>query len=97
MGNWSRGRKKPLVSHLLLAGYSVASVVFSSLRPYGLKAARLLHPWDSPGKKTAVSCHSLLQGSSQLRDRTHISILGYHSPKANKQVNKYINSVILFT
>ena len=25
-------------------------------------AARLLCPWDSPGKKTGVGCHSLLQG-----------------------------------
>ena len=24
--------------------------------------ARLLHPWDSPGKNSGVSCHSLLQG-----------------------------------
>ena len=62
MGNWSRGRKKPLVSHLLLAGYSVASVVFSSLRPYGLKAARLLCLWNFPGKDTGVGCHFLLQG-----------------------------------
>ena len=26
-------------------------------------AARLLCPWASPGKKTGVGCHSLLQGS----------------------------------
>ena len=25
-------------------------------------AARLLCPWDSPGKNTGVSCHALLQG-----------------------------------
>ena len=24
--------------------------------------ARLLHPWDSPGKNTGVGCHFLLQG-----------------------------------
>ena len=24
--------------------------------------ARLFHPWDSPGKNSGVSCHSLLQG-----------------------------------
>ena len=23
---------------------------------------RLLYPWDSPGKKTGVGCHTLLQG-----------------------------------
>ena len=27
----------------------------------GLQPTRLLHPWDSPGKNTAVGCHFLLQ------------------------------------
>ena len=30
--------------------------------PHGLKPARLLCPWDAPGKKTGVGCHALLQG-----------------------------------
>ena len=31
--------------------------------PGGLqKPARLLCPWDSPGKNTGVDCHALLQG-----------------------------------
>ena len=34
----------------------------SSLRPHGLQAARLLCPWDFPGKNTGVGCHFLLQG-----------------------------------
>ena len=38
------------------------SVVSSSLQPHGLKPARLLCPWDSPGKNTGVGCRSLLQG-----------------------------------
>ena len=33
-----------------------------SFRPYGLQPTRLLYPWDSPGKKTGVGNHSLLQG-----------------------------------
>ena len=33
-----------------------------TLRPHGLKPARLLCPWDSPGKNTGVGCHALLQG-----------------------------------
>ena len=37
------------------------SVVFNSLRPQGLYPARLLCPWNSPGKNTGVNCHSLLQ------------------------------------
>ena len=31
-----------------------------SLRPYELEPARLLHPWDFPGKNTGVGCHFLL-------------------------------------
>ena len=33
-----------------------------SLRPHGLQPARLLSPWDSPGKNTGVGCQDLLQG-----------------------------------
>ena len=29
---------------------------------YGQETARLLCPWDSPGKNTGVGCHALLQG-----------------------------------
>ena len=43
--------------------FSVASVVSSSLWPHGPKPARLLCPWDFPGKNT----------ESQSRDRTHVS------------------------
>ena len=32
------------------------------LQPHGLQPARLLCPWDSPGKITGVGCHFLLQG-----------------------------------
>ena len=37
------------------------SVVFDSLRPYGLYPTRVLCPWHSPGKNTRVGCHALLQ------------------------------------
>ena len=30
--------------------------------PDGLQPARLLCPWDSPGRNTGVGCHSFLQG-----------------------------------
>ena len=33
-----------------------------SLRPHGLYPARLLCPWDSPGKNAGVGCQFLLQG-----------------------------------
>ena len=38
------------------------SVMSNSLRLHGLWPARLLCPWNSPGKNTRVGCHFLLQG-----------------------------------
>ena len=37
------------------------SAMSDSVRPHGLQPARLLCPWDSLGKNTAVGCHFLLQ------------------------------------
>ena len=33
------------------------------LWPQGLKSAKFLCPWDSPGKNTGVGCHCLLHGN----------------------------------
>ena len=44
-----------------------------SLQPRGLQPARLLCPWDSPGKNTGVGCHSLPRGSSPPGDHTLVS------------------------
>ena len=41
----------------------LCSVVSDSLRPYGLLPARLLCPWNFPGKNIGVSCYALLQGN----------------------------------
>ena len=41
----------------------VCLVLSDSLQPHGLQPARLLCPWDSPGKNTRVGCHFLLQGN----------------------------------
>ena len=41
--------------------------------PMGCIVTRLLCPWNFPGKNTGVGCHSLLWGSSQPRNRTHVS------------------------
>ena len=41
---------------------SAHSVVFNSWKAYGLWPARLLCPWDSPGKNTGMDYHCLLQG-----------------------------------
>ena len=50
--------------HSSLRSYAckVASVASDSLGPYGLKPARLLCPWDSPGKNIGVGCCAHLQG-----------------------------------
>ena len=39
------------------------SVISSSLWPHGLQSARLLCPWDFPGKNTEVGSDSLLPGT----------------------------------
>ena len=41
----------------------IHSVVSDSFRPHGLQPARLLCPWDSPGKNTGVGFYALLQGT----------------------------------
>ena len=38
------------------------SVTSNSLQPNRLEPARLLCPWNSPGKNIGVGCHALLQG-----------------------------------
>ena len=44
-----------------------------SLWPHGLWPARLLCPWNSPGKNTGVGSQCLLQGFSQPRGWTQVS------------------------
>ena len=51
------------------------SVVSDSLRLHGLQPARLLCPWDSPGKNTGVGCHFSYQWSELI-----CSIFGGQSP-----------------
>ena len=48
--------------------------VSDSLRSHGLQPTRLLCPWDSPGKNTGVSCHSLQQGIFPTK-RSNLSLL----------------------
>ena len=55
-------RLAALRNAMCLSCVLVASVVSNSFPPCELQPARLLCPWDSPGKNTGVGCHSLLQG-----------------------------------
>ena len=41
--------------------YASHSAMSDSLPPYELSPARLLSPWDFPGKSTGVGCHCLLR------------------------------------
>ena len=49
------------------------SVVSDSFTTPWTVPARLLCPWDSPGKNTGVGCHSLPRGSFWPRDQTQVS------------------------
>ena len=53
---------KSLFCNVCVCVCDSCSVMSDSLQPHGLQPARLLHPWDFPGKNTGVGCHSLLQG-----------------------------------
>ena len=72
-----------------------------TLRPYGLLPARLLCPWDSPGKNTGVGCHALLQGNlpnPETEPMSSVSCIGrqvlYHqchlgSPEISISISKF--------
>ena len=47
----------------------------SFLRPFGLQPAKLLCPWDSPGKNTGMGCHFLLQGIFLNQGQTQVSCI----------------------
>ena len=52
-------------------------VMSDSLWPYGLYTARLLCPWDSPGKNTGVDWNFLLQGIFPTQDGIRICCVSY--------------------
>ena len=54
----------------------VAKLYRTLLRSHGLQPARLLCPWNSPGKNTGVVAISFSRGSSWPRSRTHVSCTG---------------------
>jgi len=54
----SRARSK--VSSILAIIFQLT--IFDAMKNYGLWPARLLCPWDSPGKNIGVGGRSLLQG-----------------------------------
>ena len=84
-------------THTFVRVCYVTSVMFNSLRPYGLWPARLLRPWDSTGKNTGVGCHALLQKTHiRLRTNRHTSLIKTFIPRWEKSMwlgTKWPNSV----
>ena len=58
---WTKTERNQTKIHCL-ANYQTDISKSLSCVWHGLWPARLLHPWDSPGKNTGVGCHFLLQG-----------------------------------
>ena len=57
--------RRPKFAHSLGKRIMCVLSCFSHVQlfgPHGLQLARLLCPWDSPGKNTVVGCHAFLQG-----------------------------------
>ena len=52
------------------------SVMSNSLQPHGLQPARLLCPWNFPGKNTGMGCRFLLPRIFWRRNQTCISCIG---------------------
>ena len=68
-------KSQSLLDAFVSAHVLSCSVVSDSLQPHGLYPAKLLCPWDFPGKNTGVSHISFSGGSSQPRDRIHVSCI----------------------
>ena len=69
-----------------------------SLQPQGLQPARLLRPWDSPGKNSGVGCHALLQGIFPTQGLNlgflHCRRVLYHlSHQESPLLNSYVSKV----
>ena len=62
------------------------SVVSNCLQPHGLYS-----PWNSPGQNNGVDSHSLLKGSSQLRDWVQVSCIagGFFTSWVTREAQEY--------
>ena len=59
---WVQSLVRELRSHVSVCVRSVAKSCLTLWQEHGLYPARLLCPWDSPGKNTGVGCYFLLWG-----------------------------------
>ena len=55
---------------MLVVGILVAKLCLT-LATHGLSPARLLCPWDSPGKNTGVGCHFLFLDKMTVGNKPH--------------------------
>ena len=55
----------------------VCAQLCPTLQSHGLWPARLLCPWNFPGKNTEGGCHFLLQRIFLTQGRTHVSCISY--------------------
>ena len=73
--HWSSSFISPSVAQTV-------SKMSDSFQPHRLQPARLLCPWNSPGKNTGVGCHFLLQGIFLTLHQSNPSLTtSYHPPK----------------
>ena len=61
-----------ILSQLIYVHVCSAAIMSDSLQHHGLYPARLLCPWDYPGKNTGVGCHFLLQVISTQESNPHL-------------------------
>ena len=85
------GKFATLSFNFLICCCLIAVLCPTFLRPHGLQPARLLCPWDSPGKNTGVGAISFFRGCSRLRDRTCISCTagGSFTTEPSGKLHKY--------
>ena len=78
----------------------VCSVVSNSLWPHGLQPARLLCPWNFPGKNIGVGCHALFQGIFLTQGLNpcllHCRWIFTAEPPEKPHSNKYLHLKFIF-
>ena len=65
---WSKSEKNLQISY-------INTRMWDFLWPHEQQPARPLCPWDSPGKRTGVGSHFLLQGIFLIQERTQVSCI----------------------
>ena len=94
---WIAGRDAIKISPASESGSVSHSVLSDSSWPHGLQSARLLCPWNSPGKNIDMSSHALLQEIFLIQGSTlglpHYRQILYHlSHKESSPAKEYLLS-----